>query len=227
LTDTIRSIVARGGDPDTVVVLIVDRRSSGWIYREFPTELERIRGGRFDVLPTAGTLHIEFGPSLNRIRVKAIDVTPPDDPETKRAEDLLTRILDDPRQAHLAWALLLESAADVAARRLRKDRAAVVDLLVGRGLAVHPLTVDQRWMAQLDFVKRLLERGHASAALSALSTLESDIQNQAAGPRPAIGSLATGPQPFSDSARTRKRSPVRCKLWPWCPKAPTLSLAQP
>jgi tetratricopeptide (TPR) repeat protein len=181
LTETVRGIAARAGDNDVVVVLVVDRRSSGWIFRDFATELERIRGGRLDVLPTAGALYAELGAALNWIRVKAIDVSPPDDPEAQRAKDLLARVLVDPDQAEIAWALLLVSASDVAARRLRKDRAAVIDLLVARGVAVQPLSVDELWIAQLDFVKSLLERGHASSALSVLSRLEAEIQNQAVG----------------------------------------------
>ncbi len=181
LTDAIRGIAGRVGDSEEGVVLVVDRRSSGWIYRDFATELERIRGGRLDVLPKAGALHAELGSVLGRIRVKAVDVSPPDDPEAQRSKDLLAGVLSDPLTAETAWAVLLEAAADVAARRLRKDRVAVIDLLTGRGIGVRLLSPDERWLSQLDFVRQLLEKRQAGAALSVLDQVESAVRNQGVG----------------------------------------------
>jgi tetratricopeptide (TPR) repeat protein len=178
LAEALRGIANRAGDDPLSVVLVVDRRSSGWIYRDFATELERISGGRLDVLPKAAELHAEFGDALKYIRVKAVDVSPPDDPEAERAKDLLARVLVDADQAPAAWALLLEAAADVAARRLREDRAALVELLVERGIAVRALSPDERWLAELDFVRQLLERRHAGAALSILEQVSNDLRSQ-------------------------------------------------
>lgn len=181
LTDAIRGIAGRVGDSEKGVVLVVDRRSSGWIYRDFATELERVRGGRLDVLPSAGALYAELGSVLGRTRVKAVDVSLPDDPEAQRSKDLLAGVLSDPLTAETAWAVLLEAAADVAARRLRKDRAAVIDLLTGRGIGVRLLSPDERWLSQLDFVRQLLERRQAGAALSVLDQVESAVRNQGVG----------------------------------------------
>lgn len=181
LADAIRAIARRAAGSAATVVLAVDRRSSGWIYRDFATELERIRGGRVDVLPKAGALYGELGDALNRVRVKAVDVSPPDDPEAQRAKDLLAVMLVDTRQADAAWAILLQSASDLAARRLRRDRAALIDLLSGAGIAVRSLSPDERWLSQLDFVRELLERRHASTALSLLNQLEVALRGQEVG----------------------------------------------
>lgn len=50
LREAMLRITNRTEDDPSAVVLAVDRRSSRWIYHELATDLERIRGGRLDVL---------------------------------------------------------------------------------------------------------------------------------------------------------------------------------
>ena len=182
LREAIEDILSRRADSTDRVVLVVDRRSSGWIYREFATDMERLRRGRSDVLVKAGDLHRQFGESLELLWTKAVDVRPPDDLEAARGRDLLATLLQDPNDAGKAWSLLYQDAADLAEHRFRRNRSGLVQLLAMEGIAVRLPTADERLLAELDWIGQLLERRHAAAALSRLGELEQSIAGSTVDP---------------------------------------------
>lgn len=172
LTTAVREIVARMTGAPEAVILAVDRRSSTWIYNGFASDLDRIRDERTDFLARARPLYEEVGYALKPIRVKALDVLPPDQAQADLAVDMLARLLGSDARAAAAWSHLLAIAADVSRRRRRKNRAALVDALRLLDIEVPPIGPDGQRLNELEFIKQLLERRHAAAALAALSDLE-------------------------------------------------------
>ena len=172
LTTAIREIVARMAAIPEPVILAVDRRSSTWIYNGFASDLDRIRDERTDFFAHARSIFEELGSALKPIRVKALDVLLPDQAQADLARDMLARLLGSDASAVAAWSHLLAIAADVSRRRRRKNRVALVDELRLLDIEVPPIGPDGQRFNELEFIKQLLERRHAAAALAALSDLQ-------------------------------------------------------
>lgn len=163
------------------VVLTVDRhRTSRWIFSHLPTDLGRLRSGRSDAL-RAETERIreqlaESGASdsvLNAFYVTPIDVDSAQDPESKHAYHLLqTSVLDDPGQATAAWAVLVDDAAEICARRERRTRKDLIALLDGANIKVRPPARDDPWHRDLDFTKQLVGKRMYEPALAQLKDME-------------------------------------------------------
>jgi len=179
------------GGESTEVVLAVDREgSSRKVYGTFAGDLERMRSGRTDDL-NQDTLEIlrSFDAKgfdrvlLGRVRVVAMDIDRESDPEAKLVLQLLRSSLEDPSQVAAAWAVLVADAGDICARRLRRTRKDLVDLLLGAGIRLQPLAQDAPWHRQLDFSRTLLEKRYTAAALSILAQLEGRLAQVPPGTR--------------------------------------------
>jgi tetratricopeptide (TPR) repeat protein len=165
------------------VILVVDRNgSSRKLYREFATDLDRLRSGRRDQLRAEAARVLkgftEAGNDdsvLRRLRVLPVDVDQISDPETQRAFDRLRAVLEDPSQASAAWSVLAADAEIVCAKRLRRTRQDLVQLLNDAKISVRPPVKDQRWHQQLDFTRDLLNTRHPDAALSRLAHLGKEL----------------------------------------------------
>jgi tetratricopeptide (TPR) repeat protein len=165
------------------VVLAVDREgSSRKLYGTFAQDLERMRSGRTDGLKqdtreilTAFDANGYDRALLPRLRVVAMDIDLESHPEAKLALQLLGSTLENPDELAAAWALLVTDAGDICARRLRRTRKDLVELLAGAGIRLQPLAQDAPWHRQLDFSRALLEKRHSAAALSVLSQLEARL----------------------------------------------------
>ena len=175
LGETLRAVQARRGGSTEPIVLAVDRRSSTWLYIDFASDLERLRDGRSDFLAKARPLWEEIGDPLSLVRVKALDVLPPDEAQAERARDILEVILGTGTAAMAAWNVLLTLAADVTRRRRRRNRARLVDMLRKSGIDVPAIGADAKRLSELDFVRSLLDRRHGAAALAQLSTFEGGL----------------------------------------------------
>ena len=170
------------------VVLTLDRTSSRTVWIRFKDDLERLRSGRTDGLGTDAKRIVDAGGDdsvavLRRLYVVPIDVDHPHDPEGKQAMQLLASVLEDPTRAIAAWGVLANDADDLCARKLRRNRKDLVDLLRAVDIGVKPLAKDERWHRQLDFCRQLLNRRHAAAALTVLSEIETGIVSLNVEPR--------------------------------------------
>lgn len=170
----------------TKVVIVTDRGSSRSVHRDFAKDLERLRSGRRDGLKAeANRLVGELGASadlLDRLFVVPVDIDAAAEPEAKLTIQMLATVLEDVSQATAAWAVLVTDAGDLAAKRLRRTRKELVDLLGASGIKVRPPSPDDRFMRQLDFSKRLLEDLHADAVLTILAAIEPELDAAKVGP---------------------------------------------
>jgi tetratricopeptide (TPR) repeat protein len=169
----------------TRIVLAVDRGSSRKIYNDFASDLERLRAGRRDGLKAEATHllnKLEGDASiLQRLFVVPIDIDRARDPEAKTALQLLSSVLDDREQAVAALGVLVTDAGDVCARRHRRTRKELVDLLDGAKIKVRPPAKDDRWHRQLDFCRQILDRNdrhHAAVALTILTRLAIELERE-------------------------------------------------
>jgi tetratricopeptide (TPR) repeat protein len=170
--------VAASPDTTTDVVIVVDRGSSKTLYGRIARDLDRLRVGRVDGMgPDVSQLRSDgiTDAVLRRIRIVAVDVDQADHPETKAALSLLRASLLSPEQAEAAWGVLRQDAEEVCARRGKRTRKEIVDLLEAKRIRVAPLARDAPAHSHLDFTKHLLERKHASAALVELDEIEKRI----------------------------------------------------
>jgi tetratricopeptide (TPR) repeat protein len=162
-------------------VLTVDRGSTRALYTEFAEDLTRLRTGRDDGARQTLRRLLNADPTsravLERVFVVAIDVDHAHQPEFKQAIALLASILEDPKQAVAAWAVLVADADEICARRLRRDRKALVDILAVANIPVKPLSRDEKWVRQLDFTRDLLKRGYPAAALAHLRRLAAQLRD--------------------------------------------------
>ena len=173
------------------VVLAVNRNSSRKVHSEFRFDLDRLRSGRDDGLKpdTERVMRIleESGGDasmlLRRLFVVKADFDHADDPEAKLAIHLIESVLEDRTQAQNAWDKLETDAADICARRLRRTRKDLVDLLAAAHIKTRPLAKDEHWHRQLDVSKQLLHKRHAAAALTVLSQVETHIANMQVDPQ--------------------------------------------
>jgi tetratricopeptide (TPR) repeat protein len=166
------------GAPSMQVVLTVNRPSSRKLYTEFAGDLERLRSGRRDGLkPETRRLLEQTADAslLARLFVVPIDLDHPYDPEAHNVTRLLESVLEDSRQVAAAWGVLVNDASEICARRLRRTRKELVDLLAGAEIKAKRPARDERWHRQLDFCKQLLEKRHAAAALTVLAKVEGEM----------------------------------------------------
>jgi tetratricopeptide (TPR) repeat protein len=181
LQEVIEQIRARSAPGDqTPVAIIVDRSSSAKVYRELAGDLHRLRAGRQDRLGAEAVRllrELRDASVLRRLFIVPLDVDREGDPEAKFALQLLTSVLENssPAAAAAAWGVLIADAGELCARRLRRTRKELVDLLAGRGLAVRPAARDERWHRHLDFTRLLLKRRRAPTALMVLSQVKMQI----------------------------------------------------
>jgi tetratricopeptide (TPR) repeat protein len=190
LQEVFQRIAAQTAKGDnTEVVLAVDREgSSRKLYGAFADDLERMRSGRtdglrqdtYEILTTFDANGYDRA-LLHRIRVIAMDIDREGHPEAKVALQLLRSTLEDPGQLPAAWTVLITDAGDICARRLRRTRKDLADLLAGAGIRLQPLAQDAPWHRQLDFSRGLIEKRHGTAALSVLSQLEARLAELPAG----------------------------------------------
>ncbi len=154
------------------VVLAVNRASSRVVTHEFASDLERLRSGRQDRLKAETTRILtktgDAASILNRLYVSLVDVDRSQDAEMQLALDRLRSVLENPEQCIAAMGLLVSDAADICAKRLRRTRNDLIELLNEANIQARPAAKDERWLRQLDFTKTLLNRRHGPAALAAL-----------------------------------------------------------
>lgn len=181
LTEAVLAIRDRSTAGDTSdVILIVDRGSSRTIHQDFASDLTRFRSGRTDRLHADIThLRAELGKNENllyRIHVIGLDIDEPHHSHYRLVMQLLEPILQDPDQASSAWGMLITDAVELCAKRLRRTRKELVDLLSSAGIAVLPPTRQQRFMHHLDLSKRLLAEQKPEVVLGMLSSIEAEIK---------------------------------------------------
>src|SRR5439155_7459180 len=184
LTKEIEKIGDRGDGRKTPVVFAVDRAASSTVHKTIRMNLQRLREGRL------GGLHEEterlkktFGALLARLYIVAADLDDAAQLETKLALEQLRRVLKDPTRAKEAWAILCREALALARRQGRLDRARLVELLGGYGIAVEPIGKNAEWHRRLDFTKRELDRRHLDPVLTELRSLENTFRTEGAEPR--------------------------------------------
>lgn len=174
-------------DDTTDVIFVVDRGSSRTVHIDFARDLERFRAGRTDHLCAEVTrLADELGTDrdiLRRLYVVTADLDRTNDPERKLTNQLLELVLEDPQQATAAWAVLAADAADICAKKLRRTRKELVDLLAAAKIGVRLPSKDERFMRQLDLSKRLLAEGKAEMVLTVLAILDADLKGKDVEPR--------------------------------------------
>jgi len=169
------------------VLVVVDQTSSTKVRRDVADDLNRMRAGRPDALrPETVELRSALGQKANtlaRIHIVQCDVDRSDDFGRQIAREKLERVLFDPKQSVAAWHLLDADGAEISARRSRRDRKYLVALLKAAGIETGELGPNAEWHRQLDFSRRLLERGHADAALKHVRELEQELSGKEAEPR--------------------------------------------
>lgn len=182
LENVLDRIRTKSPSGEVAVVIVVDRvRSSRWLYTDLPHDLSRLRSGRTDGLKASTNrfLRDHCGGDVSDLRsvyVVPIDVDLASEPEAKHALQLLqTVILADATQTAAAWATLTADASDLCARRERRTRNRLVDLLEGAGIKVRPPARDDAWHRKLDFTKELLRRRQPKLALELLTQIEGDL----------------------------------------------------
>jgi predicted Zn-dependent protease len=170
----------------TEIVFVVDRTSSRTVHHEVAGDLQRFRVGREDGLRSEFLrLKSELGADseiLRRISIVTADLDAAKDPEVKISTQLLESILEERGNAPAAWALLTSDAADICAKKLRRTRKELVDLLQSANIKVRLPAPDERVARQLDLSKRLLNDAKAAAALAVLSILDADLKGKTAEP---------------------------------------------
>lgn len=182
LREALAVIAERGSLQPSDVLLVVDPTTSGVVRRDFARDLDRLRTGRHDGL-RAETIAVEqsLGPSvgyLQRIHVRTADVDDLAGAHAQTALEILRGILVDESQAPVAWELLVRDAAELAARRQRRDAKDLTDLLAAANIAVKPLSRDARLHTELDHARRLLEAHLPAAALTVLREVEAHIDER-------------------------------------------------
>ena len=125
------------------IVLVVDSSSSKSIRIDFRRDLDRVRSGRTDELGSVALglisdLGEESLPILRRLYVVTVDVDSPSDRESTKALELLEEELEDPSKVEAAWAVLRDDAGQVCARRLRRDRKGLAEILSAADIDLPP-----------------------------------------------------------------------------------------
>ena len=174
------------GDAETKIVLAVDGTSSRTVRVDVARDLDRYRGGREDGLRVdVRELITSLGDDaefLHRLFVKTVTVDAATDAERKFATHLLEEALVDPAQAPAAWDVLANDAAQLCAKRLRRTRQDIVDLLAAKGIAIRPPEEDEAVVQQLALSRRLLVEDRGSLAFSLVGMIESDARGRGVSP---------------------------------------------
>jgi tetratricopeptide (TPR) repeat protein len=161
------------------VALAVNRESTKTLYTHLVEDLDRIRSGRRDGLrKDAADLLSYLGQDpaiLSRLFVIAMDVDQLNHPETRAALYILrVEVLENAENAVAAWRILTADAAALCARKQRRDREALVQLL-SPSFALRRPAHDDRAHRELDNCKWMLECRQASLALRKLGELEARL----------------------------------------------------
>ncbi|HEY9226534.1 MAG TPA: tetratricopeptide repeat protein, partial [Gemmatimonadaceae bacterium] len=183
LKETLLGIHSRSKPGDSSrVILPVNRVGAQRLLKEFAPDSDRLRAGRGDALhASTRALLNDLGLGgdgerlLRRIYLVPFDIDNAGDPEAKLILELLATRLKDSGQAAAAWNAFISDAGDIAARRLARDRADLVRLLEAARIGVRPSERDEPWLAELDFIKGLLDRQADAVALGSLDRLGSAI----------------------------------------------------
>jgi tetratricopeptide (TPR) repeat protein len=183
LTDVVAKIREKYSDRGVMpVALVVNRDSSRAVHRDFASDLDQLRCDRTEEIGGECSRllaeHVDNEQVLRQLRVVKADLDYPQDPERKRAMDLLaTKVLKDPSRATEAWALLTDDAGQICAKKLRRTSKELVDLLNGANIEVRPPAADERLLGQIEYASRLLDREMPEAALAVLRELEIDMRS--------------------------------------------------
>jgi hypothetical protein len=174
--DVLRDILARIRDmsprTDTAAVgLVVGRGSSRKFWEQIPDDIERLRGGRQaplgdDVERLRGAFVDEV---VSRLYVVAADFDRAEDPEPRVAQHLLRWVLARQDEVEAAWSALIEDAAQLSARGLRRTRKDLIDVLALRSIEVRPADPDDRWQRELDLIQQLLDAREAITTIFSIS----------------------------------------------------------
>ena len=164
----------------THIVLAVDRTSSTWIHKLLPDDLDRLRQSREDAIrqesrALLASLTQSERAALPRVHVKVLDVDDPEDPEAKWAISALQQVLDDDRQADIAWRLLRDDATTLCKKRGRRTLRALRSLLAAHDLKARLSRPMEQLNHQLDASKALLAQHKAKAVLALLASLEAQF----------------------------------------------------
>lgn len=161
------------------VLLVVDSSSSVSIRNDLKRDLDRLRVGRTDGLKTITrdileALGAEIEPVMHRVRIHTLDVDLISEADTVRALKVLEENLEDSAQASAVWSMLQTDAGHVCARRSRRTRKGLLDLLAVPKIRVRPPIATRKWHDDLRYSKKFLTEDDPAAALSFLKQVEQD-----------------------------------------------------
>jgi tetratricopeptide (TPR) repeat protein len=163
------------------VALVLDESSTSRLYREFATDLGRLRSGRSDDLRVdARRLHDapETRDLLPRLYVIRTDLDDPHDGGMETALLLLASVLEDKTQTDAAWAFLAQDAMDLCRQELRRDRSSLItEVLSPKGIVLRPPDKDQPFLRQIEFVRGLLTKRQPQLAMVVLRQLATDLDH--------------------------------------------------
>ena len=179
--DEVFERVKDASDTVSEVALVVDSKSSRPIRIDLKHQLERIRAGRTDELgELADSLCAPLGAGgfqiLGRVRVIVLD--PDWEPAGRDATsvvELLSDSLEDEAQAEAAWNALVADAVRLCAKKSRRTRRDLVDLLKRVGIKLRPPKATRRWHDDLRHSKQLLRDNKPEAALDLLGQIEAEL----------------------------------------------------
>lgn len=173
---------ASRGTSSMPIRFVVDQSSSARLRNTIAEGLARLRDGRADPLPDELIVlrdEIGHGHALWRqLGVVQCDVDHEADPGAKNAHEMLVRVVADESKASVAWRILADDAAELAARRGRRDRVSLVALLKAARIEVRPLGPNARWHDSLEQSRRLIDARHFDAALHHLKELERELASK-------------------------------------------------
>ena len=183
LDEVLSKIRELSGTTTMPVALVLDESSTSRLYREFATDLERLRSGRDDDLRVdARRLHQadETRDLLTRLYVIRTDLDDPHDAGMEMALHLLSSVLEDKNQTNAAWDVLAQDAMRICSKKLRRNRESLInEVLSSKGIAIRPPDKDQIYIRQIDFVRGLLAKRQAQVALVVLRQLAADLDRAA------------------------------------------------
>ena len=163
------------------VALVLDESSTSRLYREFASDLTRIRSGNREKLH-ADARRLLGSPGrdevLTRLFVVRTDLDDAHDAGLEATLYLLSSLLADESQTQAAWAFILADAMDLCAKSKRRDyESIVVDVLGVNGIGLRPPRKDEQYLRQIDFIEGLLDSRQAEFGLVALRQLAPEIDS--------------------------------------------------
>jgi tetratricopeptide (TPR) repeat protein/transcription elongation GreA/GreB family factor len=185
--ELVADIAARSaGLTPAKVALVVDRRASDRLYVEVAKDLDRVRDGQFDQLGVVVKGEVDAGqsPILANLFIAAADFDEVHSAERAIALEQLRHRLEERDRAEEAWALLVHDGLSLAAEGRRRDAPYLTALLHGHGIRLRPPERDEAWLTRLEFVRtQLLDDQYAQPALSALTTMNGQLERLDVAPR--------------------------------------------